>query len=51
MRTRAAAGARVITFMLVIRDCDVEASNVNVGAKAKAEVVADILAAIKERRG
>jgi threonyl-tRNA synthetase len=44
--------------MLVIGGRDVEAGNVsvrlhgkgNVGAKAKGEVVADILSAIKERR-
>ncbi|MDQ6630887.1 MAG: hypothetical protein M3Y82_03915 [Verrucomicrobiota bacterium] len=49
--------ARVHT-MLVIGGRDVEAGNVsvrlhgkgNVGAKAKGEVVAEILAAIKERR-
>jgi threonyl-tRNA synthetase len=45
--------------MLVIGGRDLEAGNVSVrlhskgpqGAKPKAEVVADILAAIKERRG
>ncbi len=45
--------------MLVIGNRDLEAGNVsvrlhgkgNVGAKPRAEVVADILAAIKERRG
>ncbi len=52
-----AESAKVHT-MLVIGGRDVEAGNVsvrlhgkgNVGAKAKGEVVADILAAIKERR-
>ncbi|MGI8966437.1 MAG: hypothetical protein ACR2H1_10185 [Limisphaerales bacterium] len=45
--------------MLVIGGRDVEAGNIsvrlhgkgNVGARPKAEVVAEILAAIKERRG
>jgi threonyl-tRNA synthetase len=52
-----AESAKVHT-MLVIGGRDVEAGNIsvrlhgkgNVGAKAKAEVIADILAAIKERR-